>query len=411
LVGYTKDEPSDPVWAAAASPVESPRGSWWRSLNFGLKRRYRSEPISVPVYIDDEGWAAESDDAATYDDDYSHERNYADTSFQADAGAGYDEMPGDGFDAADEIDLIFATSEESWLQDAWEFPEPQPVEWQESRSRLLERSPEPDAAAVRMNQVSPSHSPRYGNAVVDNHPATFATFHSEQRAGVAAVRSASSSFALDQPAGMDAFRSALFGGSDHAESPNGVAHNVMATFAPVAERSPEQGSRPVEPDSYNQDRLTNGLPGGYSGMSERSHTRRPSRNARQPQPQHPFNSGFDIREAIGDQDAVIDQHFDVASRVPKSCSTCRSFRASDNGERGWCMNDYAATHLQMVNSDDLACRSSIGDWWLAADTSWIPPTDVIQPETPRTDRLVARSGPRDASTARAGRRVRTSKVG
>lgn len=405
LVGYTKDEPSDPAWAAAASPVESPRGSWWRSLNFGLKRRYRSEPMSVPAYMDDDEWAAEDDYAATFNHDGLDVRISFKATDQVDAGAGYEEMPPDGYDDADEIDLIFATSEESWLQDAWEFPELQPVEWQESRSRLLERSPEPVAAAVRADHVLPTDSPQYIYAVADDHPATL---RGEHLAGVADVRPASSSFAFDEPSGMDAFRSALFGGPGQTTSPNGVAREMTAAVASVSDRPQEHGSRPVEPDSYTQDRPADRSPGGTSGVSDRSLTRRPLRHA---QPQSAFNSDFDIRDAIGDRDAGLDRHFDVASRVPKSCSTCRSFRTSDNGERGWCMNEYAATHRQMVNSDYLACQSSIGDWWLAADTSWIPPTDVIQPETPRTDRLVARSSPREASAPRTARRVRTSKLG
>jgi hypothetical protein len=48
----------------------------------------------------------------------------------------------------------------------------------------------------------------------------------------------------------------------------------------------------------------------------------------------------------------------------------------------------------MVNDDDLACRSSIGCWWLPAD-DWRMDLDDESDDvpTPRMDELIARNRP------------------
>ncbi|MBA3274221.1 MAG: hypothetical protein H0T72_00390 [Chloroflexia bacterium] len=151
-----------------------------------------------------------------------------------------------------------------------------------------------------------------------------------------------------------------------------------------------------------------------AGPRRRTAAARPGRSGRGSRftPAHSaFDSDFDIRDAIADDDDGFDRQTGEEPLIPKACQTCRSFQPSDNGERGWCMNDWSPTHRQMVNAGDLPCRSSIGDWWLAADTSWIPPSDAIQPETPRTDRLVNRSTVRQGTGTRQARRVRTGNVG
>jgi hypothetical protein len=48
--------------------------------------------------------------------------------------------------------------------------------------------------------------------------------------------------------------------------------------------------------------------------------------------------------------------------MPQCCGTCRDFRPAEGGERGWCNNAYAFDHRRMVRKNDLACRSTIGDW-------------------------------------------------
>jgi hypothetical protein len=61
--------------------------------------------------------------------------------------------------------------------------------------------------------------------------------------------------------------------------------------------------------------------------------------------------------------------------MPQCCGTCRDFRPADGGERGWCNNPYAFDHRRMVRRNDLACRSTIGDWWIPTDDWWMQQAD------------------------------------
>ena len=81
----------------------------------------------------------------------------------------------------------------------------------------------------------------------------------------------------------------------------------------------------------------------------------------------------------------------LAPEIPRECSTCRSFRPTEDGTRGWCMNQAAFGHVRLVNAEDLACRLTMGTWWLPTDEDW----DIdglllrLAEPTPRTDRLIA----------------------
>jgi hypothetical protein len=62
--------------------------------------------------------------------------------------------------------------------------------------------------------------------------------------------------------------------------------------------------------------------------------------------------------------------------VRRCCGTCRDFRRDDDGERGWCENPHAFAQRRMVQSSELACRSSIGVWWLPHDELWLERADI-----------------------------------
>jgi hypothetical protein len=70
-------------------------------------------------------------------------------------------------------------------------------------------------------------------------------------------------------------------------------------------------------------------------------------------------------------DNVIDLH-----SVPRCCGTCRDFKRIDESGRGWCTNGHAFPERRMVESDGLACRSSIGVWWLPHDELWLERADT-----------------------------------
>jgi hypothetical protein len=78
--------------------------------------------------------------------------------------------------------------------------------------------------------------------------------------------------------------------------------------------------------------------------------------------------------------------------LPRICRTCRDFRPSAEGGRGWCANAWAFTHRRLVQEEDLApCDSSIGDWWAPVDDVWLVAADVSSHgrTTPLLDRLLA----------------------
>lgn len=110
----------------------------------------------------------------------------------------------------------------------------------------------------------------------------------------------------------------------------------------------------------------------------------------------PVDPSFDVRAIVAQQGDLLDMTISVAPEIPRVCATCRSYRASEQGERGWCTNSWAFTHRQMVNAVDLACQSTIGCWWLPADdVVWLEDatrTSLAEP-TPRVDRLVAHLHP------------------
>ncbi|MER3436331.1 MAG: hypothetical protein C4346_01150 [Chloroflexota bacterium] len=85
----------------------------------------------------------------------------------------------------------------------------------------------------------------------------------------------------------------------------------------------------------------------------------------------------------------------VAPELPRICRTCRDFRPTEGGERGWCTNPWAFSHRRMVDADELPCLTSIGCWWLPNDDIWLEKADISahgQP-TPLVDQwLGSRSG-------------------
>jgi hypothetical protein len=101
---------------------------------------------------------------------------------------------------------------------------------------------------------------------------------------------------------------------------------------------------------------------------------------------------FDIRRIVArNAEPLLDMTIDIAPDVPRECGTCRHFRASGTGERGWCTNTWAFPHRPLVNADTVHCTSTIGCWWLPADDDWDPEEyfDWLDQETPRADRLIA----------------------
>lgn len=105
---------------------------------------------------------------------------------------------------------------------------------------------------------------------------------------------------------------------------------------------------------------------------------------------------FDLRDVLDHQGDMLDMTLSLAPELPRSCRTCRDFRPSESGDRGWCNNAWAFTHSQMVDADDLACQSTIGCWWTPYDEVWLPEVRETAP-TPRVAQMVTAGGTRKRS--------------
>ncbi len=81
-----------------------------------------------------------------------------------------------------------------------------------------------------------------------------------------------------------------------------------------------------------------------------------------------------------------------AASIPRCCETCRDFRRNQDGATGVCTNPWAFADRTnaVVKSDQLACRSSIGVWWLPNDDAWRGKFDTEERTrpTPRLDELL-----------------------
>lgn len=75
---------------------------------------------------------------------------------------------------------------------------------------------------------------------------------------------------------------------------------------------------------------------------------------------------IDTKKAVDPPPDSIDPIYqnELLDGVAKCCGTCLDFIPSGDGTTGTCTNAYAFSAHRMVKSDELACRTSIGVWWL-----------------------------------------------
>ncbi|HYI15538.1 MAG TPA: hypothetical protein VEX37_09110, partial [Thermomicrobiales bacterium] len=77
--------------------------------------------------------------------------------------------------------------------------------------------------------------------------------------------------------------------------------------------------------------------------------------------------------------------------VRRCCATCRDFKQVGDGRTGSCNNPYAFAEKRMVQSNEIACRSSLGVWWLPHDELWLEQADTSHHgrPTPLLDDMVS----------------------
>lgn len=80
-----------------------------------------------------------------------------------------------------------------------------------------------------------------------------------------------------------------------------------------------------------------------------------------------------------------------ARGIPRCCDTCREFQRNPDGRTGVCGSKYAFTRHAVVECDQLACRSSIGVWWLPSDDFWLDRAEIAHHTrpTPYLDAILA----------------------
>jgi hypothetical protein len=357
------DQPED-VWEADADaeayaepdeayddeelPEPVVRRRWWRGL---LPGRQRTNQLTASGTYNDEDWTtasfeetAEANDAAYAE---SYDDAWAEDDSDLDVEASWDED--DAHEPAEtwlgpeaEPAPLRSTSDQAFEEDAHHFVERRYTEapWRDETT-----SEEPAAA-----EEAPSGFTAQASAERYYEPLD-----------------------LDNTESFSAFRSRLFAGeaSDEAPRPHPDSTTRIDAAVPRRHRMDAPVTRTAPVAMQAEELLQDPRDAMYDP---------------------PVEPSFDIRAIVAQQHDMLDMTIAVAPEVPRVCATCRSYRASEQGERGWCTNGWAFTHRQMVNADDLACQSTIGCWWLPADdVVWLEDEEqrALTEPTPRIDRLVA----------------------
>lgn len=333
---------------------DGPQESWWRGLNLGFRRRPHVYAAAANDSYDLDDWSDE--EFTTEPDSPEHERD-------------------DEWETANGGERVFSfanASSDVSAHPSVSLRDPRSAEDElidyELTDEVLETSFADDTDRVQAESFRQ-----------DCHPET-----EPRRRGAASTRRPlrDSGFALNDRHDMDAFRAALFGSDEDDRT---VAYESATNRRPVQRHhEPPAVPRDEVPTRRDEPRVAEAI----SGTTWRRYVEEPT---------------FDIRNFVDQDDDLLDMRVQIAPDIPRACETCRNFRPSESGERGWCTNDFAFTHRQMVNASDMPCQSSIGCWWLPSDDTWMPAEDLAVRDnpTPLTDRLIARRLGHDIRDERA----------
>lgn len=320
-----------------------PQDSWWRGLHLGFRRRPQAYAVAAN---DSDEWDDWSDDELAASSDWS-QQELDDEPEAANRGERV-------FSFSHAADDLPATSS-AWLRDP-RSAEDELIDY-ELTDEVLETSFADDTDRVQAESWREDDSPGARSPRQDA-----ANTRRPQR---------DSGFALNDRHDMDAFRAVLFGREavDAAEPPEPAERRRKTR----RHHEPPAVPRSEVPSRKEELQLADATP----AASRRRYVEEPA---------------FDIRDFVDQDKDLLDMRVQIAPDIPRACETCRNFRPSESGGRGWCTNDFAFTHRQMVNANDMPCQSSIGCWWLPSDDAWMPSEDLAARDnpTPLTDRLIAR---------------------
>lgn len=106
------------------------------------------------------------------------------------------------------------------------------------------------------------------------------------------------------------------------------------------------------------------------------------------------------RQNLDSQYPLLNVRIAIAPDVPKVCGTCASFRPGNQAGCGGCVNRDANPEQGIVEDHELACKTTIGSWWIPADEEiWLDEFTLPESDTPRMDLLLEQL----AKRRRAGR--------
>lgn len=185
----------------------------------------------------------------------------------------------------------------------------------------------------------------------------------------------------------------------------------VAESALMPPRTPEPSLPVAElPSGHTEPYQTLATPPSVGGNAPLGRARRGDDQSHTAQPQPSIDTGVRARRATSGDDVFVtrrdsshhleprsDQHVmrTPAPALPlplaidpidadqalvglrRCCGNCRDFQPEGDGLRGRCRNAYAFAKQRMVKSDELACRSSIGVWWLPRDDLWLERADML----------------------------------
>jgi hypothetical protein len=156
--------------------------------------------------------------------------------------------------------------------------------------------------------------------------------------------------------------------------PTTDVRDALRGQATVADRgnSMPAASPPQQRAGARQDVLRDSL---YpSGLPEPSSARVSGDGVQTRREARPRRADIDVLPLALPEDPI--DSVEALAALPRCCQTCRDFKRVGDGSQGWCGNLHAFPERRMVLADGLACRSSIGVWWLPHDDHWLEEADT-----------------------------------
>lgn len=372
VTGFHDADEMDATLVGTSSPDSTrheARGNWWR----GFFHRRTEQQVSRDEYDE---WEDDVEDAyiASSDDDWDIDEREAWNNRYDDQGSGGGEIPDEASDDQDGQGIVASYATANRFGEDCANAEFEPLDLQNERNmnayrdRLFISASRPQTSSIAASTERP----------IRRTPITLSRPQSE---------------AKPEPVGPTSEpipQSPAMSDVDVADLPTRIKRR-STVVATLQDQEPEPSSKPVSARQAARAKPQVEQPEPWDcRLAPEGLLRAPADAWFEPE----TIPEFDIRAVVEHGNELLDMTITVSPDVPRACATCRSYRMSEQGERGWCTNNWAFTHRQMVNATDLACQSTIGCWWLPDDEEvWLAGDEPTHGATPRIDRLIAQLDP------------------